>query len=253
MIECGRLCRATTAQKLGFKTAALLILNNPYGIGLGDSSVETMGLKPARLGEFERTIQEMRDLLAGKEVALESGRIHLKHPAKTRIPIYIAASGPKMLELAGKIADGVIILVGIADDYIRQAVEKIQAGAESAGVRPLAAEADAQRTPITQPFLMHTLGSLVPADAVIVDESATSLGHVLRYLPLSAPDSFFGGKTGTLGWGMGAAIGVQLAYPHRKVVATTRGRPARAIACRSGSSPRSARRCTRSTRGSRSA
>jgi branched-chain amino acid transport system substrate-binding protein len=28
---------ATTAQKLGFKTAALLILNNPYGIGLGDS------------------------------------------------------------------------------------------------------------------------------------------------------------------------------------------------------------------------
>jgi branched-chain amino acid transport system substrate-binding protein len=28
---------ATTAQKLGFRTAALLILNNPYGIGLGDS------------------------------------------------------------------------------------------------------------------------------------------------------------------------------------------------------------------------
>jgi len=28
---------ATTAQTLGFKTAALLILNNPYGIGLGDS------------------------------------------------------------------------------------------------------------------------------------------------------------------------------------------------------------------------
>ncbi len=28
---------ATTAQKLGYKTAALLILNNPYGIGLGDS------------------------------------------------------------------------------------------------------------------------------------------------------------------------------------------------------------------------
>jgi branched-chain amino acid transport system substrate-binding protein len=28
---------ATTAQKLGYKTAAMLILNNPYGIGLGDS------------------------------------------------------------------------------------------------------------------------------------------------------------------------------------------------------------------------
>jgi len=31
---------ATTAQKLGYKTAALLILNNPYGIGLGDSFPE---------------------------------------------------------------------------------------------------------------------------------------------------------------------------------------------------------------------
>ena len=83
-----------------------------------------------------------------------------------------------------------------------------------------AAEADATRTPISQPFLMYTLGTVMPAGAVVVDESATSLGHVLRYLPSSTPDSFFGGKTGTLGWGMGAAIGVQLALPKRKVVAT---------------------------------
>jgi len=83
-----------------------------------------------------------------------------------------------------------------------------------------AAEADASRTPISQPFLMHTLGTLVPVGTVVVDESATSLGHVLRYLPSGTPDSFFGGKTGTLGWGMGAALGVQLALPKRKVVAT---------------------------------
>jgi benzoylformate decarboxylase len=83
-----------------------------------------------------------------------------------------------------------------------------------------AAEADASRTPISQAFLMHTLGSVMPAGAVVVDESATSLAYVLRYLPLGMPDSFFSGKTGTLGWGMGAALGVQLALPKRKVVAT---------------------------------
>ena len=82
------------------------------------------------------------------------------------------------------------------------------------------AEADAARTPITAAFLMHTLGTLLPADAIVVDESASSLGHVLRHLPLAAPDSFFSSKTGTLGWAMGAALGVQLAYPTRKVVAT---------------------------------
>jgi benzoylformate decarboxylase len=83
-----------------------------------------------------------------------------------------------------------------------------------------AASADADRTPISQAFLMHTLGSVMPRDAVVVDESATSLGHVFRHLPMSAPDSFFGGKSGTLGWGMGAALGVKLAFPERAVIAT---------------------------------
>ncbi len=103
------------------------------GIGLGDSSVETMGMKPAKLAFFEKTMKQMRDLLDGKEVQLESGKIHILHPCKRRVPIYIAASGPKMLELSGRIADGIIVLVGIADDYIAHARDKIAAGAKAAG------------------------------------------------------------------------------------------------------------------------
>ena len=103
------------------------------GIGLGDSSVETMGMKPAKLEYFERTIRQMRALLAGEEVQLETGKIHLKHPCKNKVPVYIAASGPKMLELSGRIADGIIVLVGVADEYLRQAKERIEAGAKSAG------------------------------------------------------------------------------------------------------------------------
>ena len=83
-----------------------------------------------------------------------------------------------------------------------------------------AAQAEAERTPIGQAHLMHTLSSLLSADAIVVDESATSLPFVFRYLPFATPGSFYGGKTGTLGWGMGAAIGVQLGSPGRKVVAT---------------------------------
>jgi len=83
-----------------------------------------------------------------------------------------------------------------------------------------AAEAERERAPIGQAHLMQTLASLLPADAVVVDESASSLPFVLRYMPFATPGSFFGTKTGTLGWGMGAAIGVQLACPGRKVVAT---------------------------------
>jgi benzoylformate decarboxylase len=83
-----------------------------------------------------------------------------------------------------------------------------------------AARAEADRTTIGQAYLMRTLASLLPADAVVVDESATSLPFVLRYVSFSTQGSFYGGKTGTLGWGMGAAIGVQLGSPGRKVVAT---------------------------------
>jgi 5,10-methylenetetrahydromethanopterin reductase len=75
----------------------------------------------------------MRELIAGKEVQLETGKIHLKHPAKKNVPIYIAASGPKMLELSGRIADGIIVLVGVADEYLAQAKVRIEAGAKAAG------------------------------------------------------------------------------------------------------------------------
>ncbi len=103
------------------------------GIGLGDSSVETMGMKPSTLANFEKSIEQMRQILDGKEAQLPTGKIHLLHPTKTRVPIYIAASGPKMLELSGRIADGIIVLVGVADDYIAHAKEKIAAGAKTAG------------------------------------------------------------------------------------------------------------------------
>jgi 5,10-methylenetetrahydromethanopterin reductase len=103
------------------------------GIGLGDSSVETMGMKPAKLSYFEKTMAQMRQLLDGREVQLETGKIHLLHPCKNKVPIYIAASGPKMLELSGRIADGIIVLVGVADEYIAHAKERIAAGAKAAG------------------------------------------------------------------------------------------------------------------------
>ena len=83
-----------------------------------------------------------------------------------------------------------------------------------------AADAERDRVPISPAHLMRTLAAAAPRDVVIVDESATSLPYVLRYLPFATPGSFFGGKTGTLGWGMGAALGVQIASPGRTVVAT---------------------------------
>ncbi len=103
------------------------------GVGLGDSAVETMGRKPARLADFELAVRRMRELMNGSKVAIDTGTIHLKHGARDRVPIYFAASGPKMLDLAGRIADGVIILVGVDPPRVRQALDTIEAGARAAG------------------------------------------------------------------------------------------------------------------------
>ncbi len=104
------------------------------GIGLGDSSLETMGRKQARLAEFEEAVAQMRAVIEGGEAELEGGsKIHLNFARNRKIPFYAAASGPRMLELSGRIADGVIILVGVDSGAIERAVERIAAGAESAG------------------------------------------------------------------------------------------------------------------------
>lgn len=110
------------------------------GVGLGDSAVETMGRKPATLAAFEAAVGRMRDLMAGREVSIDTGTIHLKHGVRERVPIYIAASGPKMLELAGRIADGVIILVGVDRASVQAARDRIHAGARAAGRDPDAIE-----------------------------------------------------------------------------------------------------------------
>jgi len=49
------------------------------------------------------------------------------------VPIYIGATGPKMLELTGEIADGVVLNYCVPPDYNHQALERLEAGARKAG------------------------------------------------------------------------------------------------------------------------
>lgn len=106
------------------------------GIGAGDSSLRTMGLKPMRLGELEESVTHLRTLFRGEAVdEKENGTaFHLNYVSEPiEIPIYIAASAPKILELAGRLADGVIVLVGTAENFIGSAIDRIRSGAEKAG------------------------------------------------------------------------------------------------------------------------
>jgi Coenzyme F420-dependent N5,N10-methylene tetrahydromethanopterin reductase and related flavin-dependent oxidoreductases len=55
---------------------------------------------------------------------------------KDNIPIFLAGSGPRMLELAGEIADGVILLGAIGESFVDYCMEHIRIGAQRAGRDP---------------------------------------------------------------------------------------------------------------------
>ena len=81
------------------------------------------------------------------------------------------------------------------------------------------AEALAGRAPIHPLALMQAIGRVLPADAVVIDETVSSGNHLRRLLKSDDPQSFFGMRGGGIGWGLPAAIGAKLALPDRPVVA----------------------------------
>jgi 5,10-methylenetetrahydromethanopterin reductase len=104
------------------------------GIGVGESAVHNLGLRPEKLAVFAEKLRVIRALLLGEEVEYEGTRIRMPWSA-SRAPIVIACSGPKSLQLAGRLADGVLFQVGADPALARYALDNIRHGAESAGRR----------------------------------------------------------------------------------------------------------------------
>src|SRR5438128_3599655 len=81
-----------------------------FVIGTGYTSASTIGRKPATLAEMRACIATVKGLVAGESVDFDGTPGRLGYAAKRRIPIVMAASGPKAIEVAGEIADGALLL-----------------------------------------------------------------------------------------------------------------------------------------------
>ena len=108
------------------------------GIGAGDRPLLALGLRPSPLATLEAAIDGIRRLWRGEEVDLRSrgfslSSAHLRFEARPDIPIFLSASGPRTLELAGRVADGVILLVGLFPEALDWAIAHVVKGAEAAG------------------------------------------------------------------------------------------------------------------------
>jgi probable F420-dependent oxidoreductase len=101
------------------------------GIGRGDSAVRTLGLPPMKLAEFRDTLRVVRRLCRGEAAEVNGAAIRL--PWATRaVPVLLAAYGPRVLELAGAEADGLILQLA-SPSVVEWAVGCARRGAETAG------------------------------------------------------------------------------------------------------------------------
>jgi 5,10-methylenetetrahydromethanopterin reductase len=107
------------------------------GFGAGDTALKHLGLKPSSLKDLEEGILLIRGLLAGKDGRFQGSAIPRFTGFQPRkVPIYLACYGPKMLELAGKVADGVNVPTGISPELIQYALGRIESGTRAAGRDP---------------------------------------------------------------------------------------------------------------------
>ena len=102
------------------------------GMGVGDTAVRLMGKRPASVAALEHAVKAIRALNSGAALAVDAERpARLRHAAP--VPVWIAGQGPRTLEMAGRVADGVFVRVGVHPENLRLAVDAVRAGERAAG------------------------------------------------------------------------------------------------------------------------
>jgi 5,10-methylenetetrahydromethanopterin reductase len=126
-------------------TAAMIATIDHYSggravlvFGAGGSGLRELGLERRKPVEaLEHAVAIVRGLLGGDTVERDGplfpAHAQLHFAARPDIPIWIATRGERVLELAGRVADGVMIGTIARPADIAWAVERVRAGAEAAG------------------------------------------------------------------------------------------------------------------------
>ncbi|PRH79192.1 TIGR03842 family LLM class F420-dependent oxidoreductase [Streptomyces solincola] len=105
------------------------------GIGRGDSAMRVAGRRPATLARLGEAIDAIRDLAEGREATVDGQAMKLPWVRDGRLPVWMAAYGPKALALAGRTADGFILQ--LADPFLTEwMIRAVRAAAEEAGRDP---------------------------------------------------------------------------------------------------------------------
>lgn len=96
------------------------------GLGRGDSAVTELGKRPVSASEFEVMLRRIQGYLRGESVDLQGVETKIGWVAASgvpKVPVAVAATGPRMISVAARHADQVDFAVGAELDRLRWAVE----------------------------------------------------------------------------------------------------------------------------------
>jgi len=171
------------------------------------------GLLPAQ--------QPLADQLAAYDVVLVLGApIFLYYayvPGNTVVP------GTKLFQVTNSPLDAAAALSGTSVvGNLAEAARYLRTHTKPRERRPPRAFAEPSQppaeSPLTPAYLFSVLNRVMPRDAIVCEECPSSKGDLDRHLLLDEPNSFYSVPNGVLGFGLPAAVGLQLASPKRKVI-----------------------------------
>lgn len=105
------------------------------GIGRGDSAVRVLNGRPASLAELREAIHVIRELASSRAVEHNGATLRFPWSRGSELEVWVAAYGPKALQLTGEVGDGFILQ--LADvDIARWMIRSVREAAEKAGRDP---------------------------------------------------------------------------------------------------------------------
>ena len=141
------------------------------GIGRGDSAVRVTNGAPVTVKQMRESIQVIRELANGRDADYKGSTLRFPWGTASRLEVWVAAYGPKMLALAGEVGDGFILQ--LADpDVTAWTIKAVKEAAAAAGRDP------------------DSVTICVAAPAYVTDGSDDSLAHAREQC------RWFGGMVG---------------------------------------------------------
>ena len=102
-------------------------------VGPGYLSVGNIGRPRATVAAMREAILTIRRLLRGERVEFNGVETRLRNISNPPTPVFMTAAGPRMMELAGEVADGVLLLVGLHPRAVDAARRRLEIGAARSG------------------------------------------------------------------------------------------------------------------------